>query len=63
MLAINGIFILAMKIKTQNSKRKTQKFRTENLRNKIEKILIFLLIFVLILGIFYEIFYFFKKIL
>jgi tyrosine-specific transport protein len=63
MLAINGIFILAMKIKTQNSKRKTQKFRTENLKNRIEKILIFLLIFVLILGIFYEIFYFFKKIL
>jgi len=63
MLAINGIFILAMKIKTQNSTLNTQKFRTENLKNRIEKILIFLLIFVLILGIFYEIFYFFKKIL
>jgi len=47
MLALNGIFILLMKIKIQN----------EEIKIKIEKILIFLLIFVLLLGIFYEIFY------
>jgi amino acid permease len=52
-LAINGIFILAIKykIKSQKTKIENQKFR------KSEKILIFLLICVLILGIFYEIFY------
>jgi len=62
MLAINGIFILAIKIKIQNSEIKEQKSKSEILKIKVERILIFLLIFVLILGIFYEIFYFLKKI-
>jgi hypothetical protein len=62
MLAINGIFILTIKIKIQNSEIKEQKSKFENLKRKAEKILIFLLIFMLILGIFYEIFYFLKRI-
>jgi len=62
MLAINGIFILAIKYKIQKLESKEQKSKFENLKTKTEKILIFSLIFVLILGIFYEFFYFLKKI-
>ncbi len=57
MLAINGIFILGMKIKIQKSKLKNQKLKIGILKINVEKILIFLLILILILGIFYEIFY------